>query len=175
MLANRLVIPLSQRDQVMQDLHRGHLGISKCLSRARNSLWWPSMSKAIEDMIKGCAECQSNTKITREPLRPTAVPTRPWQMLGTDLLQYQGQIYLIVIDYYSRYPELALLGAANFTSVRVIAIMKSMFSRHGIPELVVSDNGPLRRTMGFGTLQAVHTILEQMEQQNVQCRVLRIC
>jgi len=38
MLANRLVIPLSQRDQVMQDLHRGHLGISKCLSRARNSL-----------------------------------------------------------------------------------------------------------------------------------------
>jgi len=99
MLANRPVIPLSQRNQVMQDLHREHLGIGKCLSRARRNLWWPTMSKAIEEMIKGCAECQLNTKIPREPLRPIAVSTRPWKMLGTDILQYQGQIYLIVIDY----------------------------------------------------------------------------
>lgn len=31
-LANRLVIPLSKKNQVMQDLHLGHLSISKCLS-----------------------------------------------------------------------------------------------------------------------------------------------
>jgi len=54
---------------------------------------------------------QTNTKIKREPLRPTAAPTTLWQILGTDILQYQVQIYLIVIDYYLKHPELALLGA----------------------------------------------------------------
>lgn len=142
MLGNRLVMPLSQRDQVLQDLHRGHLGISKCQSRARNSVWWPSMSKAIEAMVASCRECKLHANKTIEPLRPTATPDRPWQILGTDLLQFKGQTYLLVIDYYSRYPELALLGNSDFSSRKVILHLKSMFSRHGIPQMVLSDNGP---------------------------------
>lgn len=51
MIASRLVIPQSQRDQVLQDLQRGHLGITMSQSRARsrNSLWCPTMSTAIRD------------------------------------------------------------------------------------------------------------------------------
>jgi len=47
-----------------------------------------------------------------------------------------------VVDCHSRYSKFALLNAANFTLVGAISLMKSMFSGHGIPELVVSDNGP---------------------------------
>lgn len=107
------------------------------------------MTKCIETMIAQCVECQINANRTSEPLRPTATPERPWQMVGSDLLQYQGQTYLIVVDYYSRYPELALLGKSDFSSQRVISIMKSMFSRHGIPELVISDNGPQYASQEF--------------------------
>jgi len=141
-LGNRLVILLAQREQVLQDIHRGHLGITKCQARARDSVWWPSMSKAIEVMISNCAECKIHAAKITEPLRPSATPDRPWQHLSTDLLTYKGQVYLPVIDYYSRYPELALLGNSEFSSSKVITHLESIFSRHGIPGILLSDNGP---------------------------------
>jgi hypothetical protein len=49
-------------------------------------------------------------------------------------------MYLVVVDYYSRFIEIAKLSST--TSPSIVTHMKSMFSRHGIPETVVSDNGP---------------------------------
>ena len=63
-------------------------------------------------------------------------------MLGSDLFYHKGHTYLLVIDYYSRYPEIALLEGSDTSSRKVISHMKSIFSRHGIPELLISDNGP---------------------------------
>ena len=46
----------------------------------------------------------------------------------------------VIIDYYSRYPEVAQLS--SLTSESIIHFCKSVFSRHGVPEEVMSDNGP---------------------------------
>jgi len=73
-------------------------------------------------------------------LRPSATPDRPWQHLSTNLLTYKGQVYLLVIDNYPRYPELALLRNSDFSSSKIIKRLKSIFSRHGIPEIIFSDN-----------------------------------
>ena len=59
---------------------------------------------------------------------------------ATDLLEYNGSTYLALVDYYSRYVELAKLN--SMTSATVIRSMKSVFARHGVPETVMSDNGP---------------------------------
>uniref|UniRef100_A0A8C7YYB2 Integrase catalytic domain-containing protein n=1 Tax=Oryzias sinensis TaxID=183150 RepID=A0A8C7YYB2_9TELE len=48
--------------------------------------------------------------------------------------------YILVVDYFSRYIEVAKLNVTS--AATVIAAMKETFSRHGIPETVVSDNGP---------------------------------
>ena len=140
-LGSRLVIPLSERIRVLEDLHRGHLGVTKCQTRARNCVWWPTMSKAIEIMVSQCQVCRVESNKSSEPLRPTATPERPWQMVGSDLFQHKDQMYLLLVDYYSRFPEVALLGNDS-SSRNVIIHMKSMFSRHGIPECLMSDNGP---------------------------------
>uniref|UniRef100_A0A3Q2YZ04 Integrase catalytic domain-containing protein n=1 Tax=Hippocampus comes TaxID=109280 RepID=A0A3Q2YZ04_HIPCM len=68
------------------------------------------------------------------------LPTAPWKKVGTDLFHYNGKDYLLVIDYYSNYPEIALLTST--TATNVITHVKSFFARHGIPDIVVSDNGP---------------------------------
>uniref|UniRef100_A0A672FWU0 Integrase catalytic domain-containing protein n=1 Tax=Salarias fasciatus TaxID=181472 RepID=A0A672FWU0_SALFA len=68
------------------------------------------------------------------------LPTAPWQKVGTDLFHYNGKEYLLVIDYYSNFPEIALLTSTIATNV--ITHVKSIFARHGIPKTVVSDNGP---------------------------------
>jgi transposase InsO family protein len=57
-----------------------------------------------------------------------------------DLFEYNKLPYLLVVDYYSRYIEIAKLSST--TSANVINHIKSIFSRHGIPESVMSDNGP---------------------------------
>jgi len=45
-----------------------------------------------------------------------------------------------MVDYFSRWIEIARLS--NQTSEEVILHTRSMFAHHGIPEVVVSDNGP---------------------------------
>ena len=72
---------------------------------------------------------------------PHAVPDRPWAKVGADLFELQGQHYLLLVDYYSNFFELARLGS-NTRATCVIDAMRSQFARHGSPELLVSDNGP---------------------------------
>ena len=67
-------------------------------------------------------------------------PDRPWQRVATDLFHFKNKDYIVVVDYYSRYIEFSCL--TSMTSTAVINCLKSIFARHGIPEAVVSDNGP---------------------------------
>ncbi len=71
---------------------------------------------------------------------PTQFPERPWQRLGADLFMLGNKTYLLVVDYYSRYVEIAQLTPTRSTDV--IVHIKSIFARHGVPETLVTDNGP---------------------------------
>ncbi|XP_064469961.1 uncharacterized protein K02A2.6-like [Ornithodoros turicata] len=78
---------------------------------------------------------------------PSPFPERPWQEVVVDLFYLSDKWFLLVTDYYSRYPELAPL--TNLTSSAVIDHLKSIFARHGTPEVLISDNGPqFRRLLG---------------------------
>jgi len=68
------------------------------------------------------------------------IPTRPWELVSTDLFKWNGDDYLLIVDSYSRFIEIAKLP--DTSSSRVIQHTKSIFARHGIPTTVKSDNGP---------------------------------
>ena len=92
-------------------------------------------------MVTNCRRCIEHRKPNREPMIPTATPERPWQVLGTDLFTLKGRTYLLVVDYFSRYVEVSLMLASQ-TSSDTVRTLKSIFARHGVPEILRSDNGP---------------------------------
>ena len=76
----------------------------------------------------------------REPLMSTPLPKHPWERVAADVLQLNSSTYLLVVDYFSRYPEVIKLNST--TSKAVISSLKSIFSCHGVPSVLMSDNGP---------------------------------
>ena len=140
MKGNRLVIPVSMRLDVLDKLHEGHQGITKCRERAKTSVWWPGLSKQLEELVNNCSTCIKERVNRPEPVIPSELPDRPRQKLAADLFELKGQTFLLVVDYFSRYVEVAKL--TRTTSPDIVVHLKSMFARHGIPDQLVSDNGP---------------------------------
>ena len=136
----RIVIPTSMREEILKCLHAGHQGIVKCRARARQSVWWPGISGQLQTLVTNCQVCVKEQPQNAEPLIASKLPELPFQKVGTDLFEWEKQTYILLIDYYSRYIEIALLNRP--TAAEVIRHMKSIFARHGIPEIVMSDNGP---------------------------------
>ena len=75
------------------------------------------------------------------------LPDYPWQVIGSDLFEWKRERYLVVVDYFPRYPE--VIKMTTTTSAAVITALKSTFSRHGIPEVLRSNNSPQYASQEF--------------------------
>ncbi|UYV67206.1 K02A2.6-like [Cordylochernes scorpioides] len=135
----RVIIPSNVRKYVLNRIHAGHQGITKCRARAKDHVWWPGIGQEIQDLVKTCEKCIENQPLKHEPLIPNDFP-RPWQKVGMDLFHYEGSEYLVVVDYFSRFIEVVRL--TKLSSEAVVDHCKAIFARHGIPDIVISDNGP---------------------------------
>lgn len=143
MKGERVVIPESMRTEILERIHEAHQGIVKCKLRAKNSVFWPEINKDIENLVGKCQTCQEhkNTQV-KEPLEPHEIPTRPWQIVGTDLFHWELSEYILISDYYSSFSIVRQIPTGDSTSTTIVKITKAVFAEQGIPEKVMSDNGP---------------------------------
>ena len=154
---SRLVIPLAMRPSILEKIIEGHQGITKCRERAKQSVWWPGLSKQIEDLVESWDRCAKERVNQAEPMIPSDVPERPWQKVGSDLFELNGSPYLLVVDYLSAFVEISKLSST--TSASIVNHMTSMFARHGVPEVVVTDNGPQYASDTFRRFDAARGFL----------------
>ena len=136
----RLVIPSSMRGEMLKRIHDGHCGIVKCRERAKMSVWWPNISKQIEQLTSNCVVCVTNNVQKHEPMIPSKRPVGPWQKVGSDLFEYEGKIYAVAIDYFSKWIEASPLVDATTTTV--INFFSYLMSRYGNVLELFTDNGP---------------------------------
>ena len=137
---HRIVIPCSLQQETLQKIHSGHQGIQRCRLCMSTSDWWPGISQQVEQVFKSCPECAKASVPHVQPMIASPLPSHPWEKVASDLVQLNGKTYLLVVDYFSRYVEVQTL--ATTTSASVIRALKAIFARHGVPSVLVSDNGP---------------------------------
>ena len=101
----RIVVPKALKAETLQRVHSGHQGVERCRARVAMSVWWPGVSRDVQEMVQNCKECAKLRGMRKEPLIPTPLPDYPWQLVGTDLFGMNQKHYLLVVDYFSRFPE----------------------------------------------------------------------
>ena len=133
----------------MEELHLGHPGSSRIKALARSYVWWPNMEKELESKVKECEECQAARKLPPQaPLHIWDWPERPWSRLHADYAgPFMGKMFLVVVDAHSKWIEAKVVDSA--TSQHTIQLMRTMFATHGLPELLVTDNGSVFTSSEF--------------------------
>ncbi|UYV76620.1 K02A2.6-like [Cordylochernes scorpioides] len=142
LLGTRVVIPRKFRAKIKAELHQGHLGVVKMKALARNFIWWPGIDREIEEITRVCRECNINNHTLKQESvhRWESAPT-PWYRIHLDFAgPFMNRMFLIVIDSYSKWPEVIIMNST--TAGNTIRVLRDLFSRYGIPDQVVTDNGP---------------------------------
>ena len=137
----RVVVPESLKEKVLQTLHEGHPGMTRMKRIAREYCYWINIDKDIEKTVTDCDQCQLAGKMPRRvPLEPWPNPERPWKRVHADYAgPLMGWHYLIIVDAFSKWPE--VLTTKKITAESTVDLFDEVFSRHGYPEELVTDNG----------------------------------
>ncbi|XP_043242375.1 uncharacterized protein K02A2.6-like [Amphibalanus amphitrite] len=145
----RTVVPHCLRQQVLAELHQGHLGSAKMKGVARRYVWWPGMDAELEALARDCAACMEKRGAPpRAELHPWEPTDSCWFRVHIDFAgPFQGSFFLIVYDSYSRWVEAVPMRETSTEST--VRVLREMFARFGLPVQVVSDNGPQLTATAF--------------------------
>lgn len=138
----RVIIPTSLRQNVLALIHEDHIGIVRMKMLARSYVWWPKIDRDLELQAKSCASCQSfqNTPV-QSPLYSWNWPTQPWSRIHIDFAgPFLGHMFLVIVDAHSKWIDIRTMK--RITSSDTIFQLRAVFATHGLPDTIVSDNGP---------------------------------
>jgi RNase H-like domain found in reverse transcriptase/Integrase core domain/Integrase zinc binding domain/Reverse transcriptase (RNA-dependent DNA polymerase) len=139
---DRIIIPNRFRQEILSELHNGHPGSARMKLLAHCKVFWPGISNDIDRYVKTCEQCAiaSKTPIKCE-LKSWPTPTAPWSRIHIDFAgPINGFSYLVIVDAYSNWPE--IFKTTSTTTARTTQMLDEAFARHGLPDTLVSDNGP---------------------------------
>jgi len=143
------LIPRSLVRRVLEVCHDsgsgGHLGREKTQEKAASMGYWVGMCADVERWCRDCVTCQvAESERAPRPLLTSHVVGKPWDTLAMDFLEVppsiDGNRYLLVIqDYFTKWPEVVAVGDQRAETV--VAALKEVFGRMGVPRCVHSDQG----------------------------------
>jgi len=125
----------------------GHEGFFKTYNRLKRKYYWKNMSKDVELLVKTCHDCQINRL---QPVNSgtesfATKPGLPFSRVGLDIIgplpitRNNNSYIIVLVDYFSKWVEAEPL--CTIESADVIKFLTNIFSRHGTPEILVTDNG----------------------------------
>ena len=138
----RVIVPKSLEGHILKELHSEHPGIVRMKALSRVHVWFPGIDLKIEKLVKECKNCQ---EAANEPPRarphPWQWPSGPMDRIHLDYFgPFLGQNCLLMVDSFSKWGDVDIVPRAGTRGV--IKVLRSWFSRYGLPNQIVSDNGP---------------------------------
>ena len=158
----RVIAPFKSREKVNEVLHSTHPGVSRMKSLTRSYVWWPGMDAEIENRVKSCHACQENLNFPgKAPVHPWEWHECAWSRVHIDYAgPFEGSLFLAVIDAFSKWME--VIPVRRATSQTTIDKHRILLATHGLPEMLVSDNGTLFTSAEFQEFvsrNAIHHVL----------------
>ena len=143
-----IVAPESLQQKAIDIAHDTHPGLVKTKALLREKIWFPGIDRLVKETIDRCIPCQATGQPNPpEPLQMSDMPQGPWEKVHADFYGPlpSGEYLLIVLDRYSRYPEVEIVRSTKASSI--IPKFDKIFATHGIPITMTTDNGPLLTVM----------------------------
>ena len=142
----RVLIPAPGLASILQELHVTHPGVSRMKALARSYVYWPGIDKDIERLVSDCATCQEHRNVLQSTeLHPWEWPDKPWSRLHAG--PFLGHMFLILVDAHSKWMDIYTMS--SITIEATIGNLKASLSTHGLPDVLVTDNGPSFKSEGF--------------------------
>ena len=145
-----IVVPSSLRMEVLKLAHdsvfAGHLGITATKKTLMSRFTWPGVTKDIANYIKSCEICQKHAKRKPKlPLGKMEMVKTPFEKVAIDIIgplsetNKKNNYILTLVDFSTRWPDAVPLKSIK--TENVAEALFDMFSRLGIPKVILSDNG----------------------------------
>ena len=142
MNGHRIVIPKSERRNVMARLHASHQGIERTKRRARQTVYWPGIGSDIQNTVESSSQCQEyRPSLQKEPLMCDPPPSRPFEDVSADLFYHAGKSYLVYVDRLSGWIKISEYRN-DPSSQQVISTLRKFFVDAGVPVRIRTDGGP---------------------------------
>ena len=155
-----IVIPNKKSEEILKQIHDSHLGLTKWKLHAKQAVYWPGLNDQLEQLVLNCQLCLKYLRSKKKPDTYSAfgqeVPIFPWTKVATDLFHFEGNSYLLLVDYTSQFPVVRKLR--SMTAHHIADHIKQIFAEYGWPDTLVSDNGPCYTSETFKGLMEEYQV-----------------
>ena len=153
---NRIVIPTTLQQRVVNIAHEGHMEIVKTKQLLREKVWFPAMNNLVESTLAQCLPCLASTPCNNtEPIRMTKIQEKPWSHVSADFYGPlpTGEYLLVLMDDYSRFPIVEI--TTSISAKAIIPKLDKIFSMFGIPDEFKTDNGHHFKVLNLSSLPTI--------------------
>ncbi|CAM9841996.1 unnamed protein product [Heterosigma akashiwo] len=148
----QIVVPQSEaiKKKLLRWAHgagtTAHLGSQKAFPILRSSYWWKNMFGDLVEFTRTCLTCQkqknphARLRARPGPCRPP-IPDGPGHTVHIDALTIMGTTCVVMVDAFSRYPEVWISPRKNITGDMLCeALLTHWISKHGCMAVLVADS-----------------------------------
>ena len=141
---DRLMIPKSLHEKVLDILHAAHQGIGSMQHRASQTVYWPGITADVKGRRLRCATCTEVAPSQPQvPMEQSDNARTPFESIAADYFDLRGVHFLVTVDQLSGWLDItrAACGTPASGAAGLIACLCRVFADKGVPDTLSSDGG----------------------------------